>query len=383
MSRNPAIASPSRGRLPAPLRRLLASDLVATLATPHGVDRYLELFNPLWSVSEVRAEIVAIVRETTDATTIRLRPNGNWLGARAGQYVRIAAELNGVRRSRCYSVSSSARRADGLIDITVKTVAGGAVSGPLSAAAHPGMIVTLSQAEGSYVLPDAATMSEGPTHFLFISGGSGITPNMAMLRTLLDDRYAGRITVLHYAPTYDDVIFGSELVRLADAYPNVELRFGVTRATPDGDDFAGHFSAAHLAALDIDPSSVAAYVCGPQSLIDAVRNEFAIRNQADRLQVEQFTAAAPAAVAEAVGGEVRFARAERYVASDGRSLLDQAEAAGLKPEAGCRMGICMSCKCTKKSGVTKNLITGELSTEAGEDIQLCVSVPLGDVTLDI
>ena len=100
------IAAP---RLPSPLRRLLASDLVATLATPHGVDRYLELFNPLWSVSEVRAEVVDTIRETADATTIRLRPNGNWLGARAGQYVRIAVDLDGVRRSRCYSISSSAR----------------------------------------------------------------------------------------------------------------------------------------------------------------------------------------------------------------------------------------------------------------------------------
>lgn len=379
------IASLPKADLPKGLRRLLASDLVAALATPHGVDRYLELFNPLWSVSEVRAEVVATIRETADATTIRLRPNGNWLGARAGQYVRIAADLGGVRRSRCYSVSSSARRNDGLIDITVKTVAGGLVSGPLSAAATPGMVVTLSQAEGDYVLPEASLSGALPARIVLVSGGSGITPNMAMLRTLADENYAGRVTVLHYAPTYDDVIFGMELLDIAEKHPNVEVRFALTRAAADADDFTGHFSAAHLDAL-VPAGELAAaeiFVCGPQALIDAVRAECATRGLEDKLHIERFIAAASAAVADAVGGEVRFVRAERFVVSDGRSLLDQAEAAGLKPEAGCRMGICMSCKCTKKSGVTKNLITGELSTEAGDDIQLCVSVPMGDVALDI
>ena len=382
MSRTQASLS---NNLPKGLRRLLASDLVATLATPHGVDRYLELFNPLWSVSEVRAEVVETIRETADATTIRLRPNGNWLGARAGQYLRISAELDGVRRTRCYSVSSSALRTDGLIDITVKTLAGGLVSGPLSAAAHPGMVVTLSQAEGDYVLPEASLAGNGPGHLVLISGGSGITPNMAMLRTLIDQNHAGRITVLHYAPTYNDVIFGAELVDIADRHPNVTVRFALTRSNPDGDDLQGHFSAAHLdglvAAADLADGET--FVCGPQSLIDAVRATFAARDLTAKLHVEQFTAQSPAPVADAIGGEVRFVKSERYITSDGRSLLDQAEAAGLKPDAGCRIGICMSCKCTKKTGVTKNVLTGELSTEAGDDIQLCVSVPVGDVTLDI
>lgn len=366
--------------LPSPLRRLLGSELVAALTTPHGVDRYLELFNPLWSVDEVRAEVVATVRETADATTLRLRPNRNWLGARAGQYVRVTADLDGVSRTRCYSVSSSAARRDGLIDITVKTIQGGKVSGPLSAGAYPGMVLTLSQAEGEYCLPE-----EWPTQLLLVSGGSGITPNMAMLRTLVDQRYAGRITVLHYAPTYDDVIFGAELLDIAEKHPNVSVRFAVTRATPDGDDFSGHFTAAHLDAVapELAGGQVEAFVCGPQALIDAVRDEFAGRGLAKKLHIEQFTAQTPAPLAEAVGGEVRFARAERYVVSDGRTLLDQAEAAGLRPDSGCRMGICMACKCTKAQGVTKNVLTGELSTEPDEDIQLCVSVPVGDVTLKL
>jgi len=69
--------------------------------------------------------------------------------------------------------------------------------------------------------------------------------------------------------------------------------------------------------------------------------------------------------------------------NNGATLLDQAEAAGLRPEAGCRMGICHTCTCRKTSGTVKNLQTGALSSEADEDIQICISVPVGTVTLDL
>ena len=65
------------------------------------------------------------------------------------------------------------------------------------------------------------------------------------------------------------------------------------------------------------------------------------------------------------------------------TLLEQAEAAGLAPEFGCRMGICHTCTCRKSAGAVRNVLTGEISDEEDEDIQLCVSVPAGDVALDI
>jgi ferredoxin len=65
------------------------------------------------------------------------------------------------------------------------------------------------------------------------------------------------------------------------------------------------------------------------------------------------------------------------------TLLEQAEAAGLSPEFGCRMGICRTCTCRKAGGSVRNLLTGEVSDEEDEDIQLCISVPAGDVALEL
>ncbi|MGH2604322.1 MAG: FAD-binding oxidoreductase, partial [Dehalococcoidia bacterium] len=133
------------------VRQLLSSPLVAALATPHGVDRYLALVNALWSVDEVRARITEVRHRTADTVTLTLKPNGNWRGFRAGQHVRLGVEIEGVRRTRCFSPVSSAHRRDSRIELTAKVNPDGEVTRHLKRHAAPGQIVTLSQAEGSFV----------------------------------------------------------------------------------------------------------------------------------------------------------------------------------------------------------------------------------------
>ena len=70
-------------------------------------------------------------------------------------------------------------------------------------------------------------------------------------------------------------------------------------------------------------------------------------------------------------------------ANSGASILEQAEALGLKPEFGCRMGICLSCVSKKESGTVRNVLTGEESSLPDEDIRICVSAPVGDCAVDL
>ncbi|MGB5695427.1 MAG: 2Fe-2S iron-sulfur cluster-binding protein, partial [Polyangiales bacterium] len=65
------------------------------------------------------------------------------------------------------------------------------------------------------------------------------------------------------------------------------------------------------------------------------------------------------------------------------SLLEQLERAGERPAHGCRIGICRTCKCRKQSGTVQNLVTGEVSSEPDQEIQLCISVPRSDLELDL
>jgi ferredoxin-NADP reductase len=76
------------------------------MATPHGIDSYLEQISPTMVTGECRAEVVAAVRGTEDSVTLTLRPNRVWRGLRAGQFVQVSVEIDGVRHTRCYSPAS-------------------------------------------------------------------------------------------------------------------------------------------------------------------------------------------------------------------------------------------------------------------------------------
>jgi ferredoxin-NADP reductase len=356
-------------------RRILGSPLVEALAAPHGVDRYLELIRPAWSLHEARGEVVEVRRQTADSVTLTLRPNENWEGFSTGQFIRLTVEIDGVRHTRCYSPACS-EHVPGRIEITVKAHPEGLVSGFLNRTARPGMVVGLSAADGDFVLP-----AERPEHLLLISGGSGITPVISMLRTLCDEGHAGAVTFIHYARTRDRVPYRRELGEVAARHPNVRVVLAYTREA--GGALTGHLSREHLGAVAADAGHAPAYVCGPPALIESARRIWAEDGIEQLLHIESFLPPSLALPSDRAEGSVSFARTRELVPNNGRSLLEQAEQAGLSPQFGCRMGICHTCTCRKTAGTVRNLRSGEVSCAEEEDIQICISVPVGDVELDL
>jgi ferredoxin-NADP reductase len=357
------------------VRGLLASPVVDTLTTPHGIDRYLELVNPMWAVREVRARVEHVRHEAPGVATLTLRPTGNWSGARAGQHVQVGVLVDGARRTRCFSLSSSQHRSDGRVTITVKTHDQGYVSRYLAEDVPVGTVVHLSTPSGEFTLPDPR-----PDRLVMLSAGSGITPVMSMLRTLCDEGYAGHVTFLHYARTAADTIFADELAERARTCGFAEVVVVHTRGA--GGRVTGRFTADHLRALAPDFTDVPAYVCGPSGFVERVREVYADAGADALLRVEHFKTPAIAADASA-GGSVEFRRSRVHTANDGRTLLEQAEDAGLSPAYGCRMGICKSCTTRKSEGTVRNVVNGAESSLPDEDIQICVSAPVGGCALDL
>lgn len=362
-----------RGALEAVAARLHVAE---ALATPHGVDRYLELVHPMLTVRELRAVVTDIEHSTDDSVTLTLRPTRQWRGFSAGQFVQIAVDIDGVRRTRCYSPSCSQHRADGRIEITVKAHPHGLVSRYLHANARPGLVLGLSQAGGVFTLP-----AERPDRIVLISGGSGITPVLSMLRTLVDEGYSGEIVFLHYSFTEADVAHRDELRRIAAAHPNVRLVLAYTRQT-EGGDLHGLFDETHLA--EVAPwyaEDAQTFLCGPPGLMATIRDHFAAKGIEDSLHTEEFTLSVTAPADGEAAGQVRFG--DTVVENSGATLLEQAEAAGLTPEFGCRMGICFTCTKVKTSGCTRNVRTGDLHSDPDTEVQLCISSPVGDVAIDL
>jgi stearoyl-CoA 9-desaturase NADPH oxidoreductase len=357
-------------------RALLSSRVLDALTTPHGVDRYLELVNPMWAVHEVRARVEHVHPEAPGVATLTLCPTGTWQGALAGQHVQVGVVVDGVRRTRCFSLSSSAHRADGRIEITVKAHDEGYVSRYLSSDVPVGTVVHLSPAEGEFTLPHPR-----PDRMLMVSAGSGVTPVMSMLRTLCDEGYAGSVTFLHYARTAEDTIFAAELGERAETCGFAEVHVVHTRADNHGL-LQGRFSAEHLRAVAPDFADAVTFACGPSGLIESMRELYEDAGAADRLRVEHFKT--PTITADPTAeGVIEFRDSSAQASNSGQTLLEQAEAAGLTPAYGCRMGICKSCTTRKHEGVVRNVIDGAESAMPDEDIQICVSAPLGDCALDL
>jgi ferredoxin-NADP reductase len=354
-------------------RRLLGSPVVDLLLGPHGVDRYLELIRPTLTVSEARAQVVAVRRQTARSVTLTLRPNRAWTGFEAGQYVAVGVEIDGVRRTRTYSPAGSARRGREL-ELTVTEHPGGQVSAHLLRAARPGAVLHLAGAQGTFTLPEPR-----PRRLVLISGGSGITPMLSMLRTLVDEGHDGEITFVHFARTEADWLYEPEVRGLAARHPGLRIAYRTTRgADPQRLDASG------LRALIGNASGATAAVCGPPSLVEAAPAVWTeLGGDADRLHTETFTPPRVLVSGDAATGTLRFLRSDRTAEIAQGTLLEQAEAAGLSPAFGCRMGICHTCTCRKAAGAVRNLRTGAVSDEENEDIQLCISAPAGDVALEL
>ena len=280
--------SPSRRR-----SRLLS--LFESMTAPHRIDRYLELVDPMLSVDDMRAEVTDVRRQTPDTVTLTLRPTRHWKGFRAGQFVQIGVVVDGVRQTRCYSPACSQRRADGLIELTVKAQPDGIVSQHLNSHAAPGLVVSLEQASGTFTLP-----SPLPGNVLLVSGGSGVTPVISMLRTLVDDGYTGRIAFLHYAYTENDVPYRQELESLAAQNDNVDVYFAYTDQK-EGGDLHGFFDTEHLGAVAPWHADAHTFLCGPPGLMKGVSGIFDELGLSDLLHTEEFVTAPPVPDGDATG----------------------------------------------------------------------------------
>ena len=340
------------------------TSLLERLTTPFLPEDYLTLINPLWSTRELRGRIEAVIPETADAATVVVKPGRGWSTHTAGQYVRIAVEIEGVRHSRTYSLTSPTARTDGRFTFTVKSIPGGVVSNHLVHDAAPGDVLVLSPPQGEFVLPDPL-----PRKVLFLTGGSGITPVMGMLRShRLPD-----VVHIHGAPTRSAVVFGAELRSLSSpSYRLHELH----------DDTTGMFTFDQLDVLCPDWRERDVWVCGPGPLMDAAEVHWRDAGLSDRLRLERFR---PRLLAEAgAGGEVLFAKSATTVEAAGATaLLDAGEAAGVLMPSGCRMGICHGCVVPLLAGRVRDLRTGEVHGEEGDLIQTCISAAAGPVELDL
>ncbi len=364
----PAVPSTRSARSLGRWLREGAQNLAERVATPLVPADYLDLVDPLLTRTDLRARLVEVRPETTEAATLVLRPGRGWQAHVPGQYVRLGVDVDGVRLWRSYSLTGGPDIPAGCIAVTVKALPGGRVSEFLVRRARPGLVVQLEQAAGEFVLASPA-----PVKALFVTAGSGITPVMGMLRHHLDA--LADVVVVHSAPTPEHVVFGAEL-RALHAAGRIRLVERHTRTQ-------GHLKPAELDDLLDDLAERAIWACGPAGMLDDLEQHLAVLGRPEQLRTERFAASL---VAPGEGGTAHFTRSGVTVETTGATaLLDAGEAAGVLMPSGCRMGICFGCVLPLRSGAVRDLRNGAVTTAEpgdGVKVQTCISAAAGPCELE-
>ncbi len=347
-----------------------ARAIAERITTPLLPDDYLKLANPLWSARELRGRVLEVRRETVDSATLVIKPGwGFSFDYQPGQYIGIGLLVDGRWRWRSYSLTSSPIKGARIITITVKAMPEGFLSSHLVGGVEPGTVVRLAAPQGNFVMPDPA-----PASVLFITGGSGITPVMSMLRTLARRDQVTDIVHLHSAPTESDVMFASELADLERSHDGYRLRLRSTRTE-------GRLDLARLDDEVPDWRERQTWACGPEGMLNDAERVWHVHGIAGLLHLERF--AVSKAAAHGQGGTVQFARSQKTVTVDGATpLMDAGEDVGIQMPFGCRMGICQSCVVGLLDGHVRDLRTGA-EHEPGSRIQTCISAASGDCVLDV
>jgi ferredoxin-NADP reductase len=353
--------------------------IAGRITTPLLPDDYLKLANPLWSARELRGRVLEVRRETVDSATLVIKPGwGFGFNYQPGQYVGIGLLVDGRWRWRSYSLTSSPIKAGAgrqatsktsrTITITVKAMPEGFLSTHLVGGVEPGTIVRLAAPQGNFVMPDPA-----PASVLFLTGGSGITPVMSMLRTLVRREQITDVVHLHSAPTESDVMFAEELAELQQSHPGFQMRLRTTRSN-------GRLDLSRIGDEVPDWRERQVWACGPEGMLNAAEQLWASAGLKERLHLERFAASRAAAHGE--GGTVEFARSGKTVTVDAATpLMEAGEGAGVQMPFGCRMGICQSCVVGLLDGHVRDLRTG-VEHEPGSRVQTCISAASGDCVLD-
>ncbi|MEZ5462205.1 ferredoxin reductase [Dokdonella sp.] len=349
------------------MARWLRHPLLAPFNAVEDWDRLVSALNPLWSLVGPRARVVRVVDEAPDVKSLWLKPNRHFRGFQPGQHVLLELDVDGASHARCFSVSSAPRR-DGLLRLTIKRKD----DGPVSTAAHalqPGQVVRLGQACGQF----AARGDH--SSLLLVAAGSGITPMMSLLHAWADQGESRDIALLYCSRSPVEAIFETELRSLAGRIPGLRVHLHHTQES-------GRLDADAVSSLVPDWDERETLVCGPDGFMQVVESMHADSGLSDRLQSESFGRRAAVVDAQATEHAIRIDNPEQaFTVLAGQSLLEGAEAAGLRPRFGCRRGICRTCQCRKRSGTVLNLLTGQVSGPGEELIQLCISTPLGGVEL--
>jgi ring-1,2-phenylacetyl-CoA epoxidase subunit PaaE len=341
-------------------------------------------------------KVAEIVAETADANSIRFEIPAELREAfsfKAGQHLTLRATIDGQEIRRNYSLCTAPDDSDWLV--TVKRIGGGLFSNWVGDRLKPGDTLDVMVPHGSFTTEfDPANQR----HLVGIAGGSGITPVLSLIKTLLKEEPHSRFTLLYGNRDSSAVIFLEALAGLKDKHlGRFEIYHFLDQEEQDVDLFNGMLDRTRIeeAIEHLVPDAPVVdgwFICGPGPMMDAAEGALLDRNiPKARIHIERFTADRPAG---AVSREIEALQTQAEGATiavtlDGRTrripftqgnILDSARSAGMPAPFACKAGVCATCRAKVIKGKVEMAARYGLTDEEVAEgyVLTCQSLPLGN-----
>ncbi|MBU0513441.1 MAG: 2Fe-2S iron-sulfur cluster binding domain-containing protein [Proteobacteria bacterium] len=350
----------------------------------HGADQFINRLHP----ARIDLRVADVIPETPSTKTLRLVSAAGPLPPfQAGQYLALFVEVDHVRTSRPYSISSPPNQI-GYYEITVRRVEGGLVSNYLLDDVGPGDRLTASGPAGHFYHNPLCHQKE----MVCLAGGSGITPFYSMIREVWDCGLDRTIRLIYGNRTVDEIVFHDQLTSLAERFRNFTYRPVVEKPAAGWDGPTGYITRDLIQETVGDVSSKTFYLCGPQAMYDFCLAELAALG-VERRRIRREVYGPPPAITQAPGWPpevsaedlftVTIQGGPTFTARAAEPLLTGLERAGLATPSLCRSGECSQCRV--------RVVSGRVFEPAGALVRrsdrrygyvhACVSYPLTDLEI--
>jgi len=347
-------------------------------------DTYIQRLHP----ERLTLQVADIIQRTATSRTLRLVSRQAVLPPfQAGQYLAVFVEIEGIRTSRPYSISSPPNQI-GYYDITVKRVENGLVSNFLLDRVHVGDDVAVSGPQGHFFFNPLVHDNK----MVCIAGGSGITPFMSMILEIVERGLPRSLTLLYGNRVADDIIFHEQLTHIADRFERIHYIPIIEEASPDDPGQCGLITADLIKKTVGKLEDTTFFLCGPQGMYD-----FCLP-QIDQLgvplrKIRKELYGPPVDICKDTGWpkEIEPDHVFSVSVKDGPvisapasvPLLVSLENGGVVPPAICRSGECSMCRVKVLSGKVFQPagIPVRKSDRRYGYVHACVSYPLADLEI--
>lgn len=332
-----------------------------------------------------KLKIKEVIRETPQAVSLSfIIPEDlkEEFKFKAGQYITIKTQVDGEEIRRAYSLCSAP--GSGEFKVTVKEVEGGKFSAIANNKLQAGDELEVHPPEGKFILEPGTE----PKNYAAFAAGSGITPVLSILKTVLGEEPKSRFILTYGNKSPEETIFFKELLELQAKFPDrlfIEFVYSRTREEKS------HFGRIETSTVNYvvknkfrDHPFAGYYLCGPEEMIDQVKGVLKENGVSDdKIHFELFTTEDSGSIETKVEGQTELTvlvdDEETTFSMDSKgTVLDAALDHDLDVPYSCQGGICSSCIARIKEGkaeMRKNQILTDEEIAEGL-ILTCQAQPL-------